>query len=133
VKRTAMPRGRKALAPVSARRAAEATARAEVRETALSRAGYTCEARLLVPDLICRGPLDVDEICPRSAAPGGHLDLANVQVLCRAHHDWKHANPERAHDLGLRKWSWEYDQPVTPRQPDPLHEPENPDEHHLPR
>jgi len=45
-------------------------------------------------------PLDLDEIVPRGRG-GSATDPENVQVLCRAHHDWKHAHPEEAERLGL--------------------------------
>lgn len=55
-----------------------------------------------MPEVECHGPLDADEYDLRSARPGGHLDPANVQMLCRAHHDWKHAHPVEAARRGLR-------------------------------
>jgi 5-methylcytosine-specific restriction endonuclease McrA len=66
-----------------------------------------CVARDLVPTVPCTGELEVDEICPRSACPGGHLDPDNCQLLCRGHHRWKHLNPRLAAALGLRRWSWQ--------------------------
>lgn len=68
-----------------------------------------CVARDLVPTVPCTGELEVDEICPRSACPGGHLNPDNCQLLCRGHHRWKHLNPRRAAALGLRRWSWQVD------------------------
>lgn len=97
----------KGLNRVSDKRKAEEATRASVRVAALVRAGNRCEAPTVVPELVCWGPLDVDEVVPRGVYPKGHLDLDNVQVLCRAHHDWKHDNPEEAVKRGLRRWSWE--------------------------
>ncbi len=91
----------------SATRRAERKQRDNVRKIAMWRAGGVCEARLRVPEVPCGGPLDADEIILRSGYPGGHLDPENVQILCRSHHDWKHDNPEAAHERGLRRWSWE--------------------------
>jgi 5-methylcytosine-specific restriction endonuclease McrA len=90
----------------SARRAAERTERARVRQIVEAR-DRRCVAAIIVPEVICAGPMDVDEIVPRSARPGGHLDPDNCQLLCRAHHDWKHAHPADAADRGLRRWSWD--------------------------
>jgi len=112
-RRTPLARGSKPLArggrlnPQSAKRRGERDERQEVMEQAMRGAGRQCEARSIVPEIDCWGPLDVDEVVPRGVRPGAHLDESNVQVLCRAHHDWKHANPREAQARGLRKWSWE--------------------------
>lgn len=100
--------GRKArLRARSRKTVAEADQRNDVRFAALVRAGWRCEATSKVPAVSCGGPLDVDEIVPRGVRPVGHLDPDNVQVLCRAHHEWKHAHPTEAAAVGLRRWSWE--------------------------
>lgn len=65
-----------------------------------------CVAEKIVPQVTCGGPLDVDEIRARSAG-GDYLNPDECQVLCRRHHDWKHANPQAAHDAGILRWSWE--------------------------
>lgn len=88
------------LAPESPKRRAERPTRTEVRAQALARDGG-CVARELVPEVRCWGPLDADERIPRSLYPGGHLDLDNVQILCRAHHDWKGLHFPEARELGL--------------------------------
>jgi 5-methylcytosine-specific restriction endonuclease McrA len=98
------------IAPQSAKRRSEASTRDAVRREVHER-DRRCVAELLVPDVRCAGPLDVDEVIPRSAYPGGHLDPANCQLLCRAHHDWKHAHPADAAALGLRRWSWDVQPP----------------------
>lgn len=91
----------------SAKRKAERAERAAVREETLKAAGYRCAGQALVPHVRCAGPLDVDEITPRGVKPGAHLDRAETQVLCRAHHEWKHANPAAAAEVGLRRWAWQ--------------------------
>ncbi len=101
------PKARKRLAFMSAKRRAEIPLRQQVREAALERAGYDCEASELVPEITCGGPLDVDEKAARGVRPGSHLDLSLVQVLCRNHHDYRHAYPEEAHRRGLRLHHWE--------------------------
>ncbi len=100
-----LPAARSGLAAMSPKRRGQTRRRREVREAALARAGYCCEAADLVLDVACAGPLDVDEVEARGVNPGGHLDLENTQVLCRAHHEWRHAHPEKAEALGLRRRS----------------------------
>lgn len=100
-------RSRKALPNESAKRRAEREARRAAVDAVLARDGYRCVARDLVPEVTCWGPLDADERASRGVAPGGHLDVDNVQVLCRGHHEWRHANPTEARARGLRVESWE--------------------------
>jgi len=85
----------------SAKTKRERPDRMRVQEVTRARHGGVCEAKDLVPEVRCWGPVDVDEIAPRGRRPGGHLDDTNTQCLCRAHHDWKHAHPRRALELGL--------------------------------
>lgn len=59
----------------------------------------------VVPDR-CWGPLDAHEIIPRSVWRDGDLDVDNVAMLCRAHHDWVGDNPNAAELLGLHGRSW---------------------------
>lgn len=107
-----MIRRRKPLSP-SRRKVAQSgtshdrrVARLQVVVAASRRDGFRCVARDLVPEITCVGPLDPDEI--RSRARGGDpLDLANVQMLCRAHHDWKHTHDPEAVALGLSRHSWD--------------------------
>lgn len=101
----------RALRSVSPKRENERPARDALRQAALERADWRCQAKYLVPEIDCafygdRG-LEVDEVIPRNGWISGHLELDNVQVLCPAHHDWKTANPRAAHKRGLRKWSHE--------------------------
>lgn len=92
---------RTALAPMSKRtKATQALRRAVV--AAVHERDRGCVARSLVPDVRCWGPMDADEILPRGRG-GSPIDPANVQSLCRAHHDWKHLNPRRALELGLTR------------------------------
>lgn len=44
--------------------------------------------------------VDPDERLPRSAG-GDPVDRDNVQLLCREHHDWKHAHPLQAAAMGV--------------------------------
>lgn len=105
-KTRAWQRRGKPLQRESARRRGERDRRAEVREETKARAGWRCEAATLVPEVACSGPLDVDEVIPRGVRPGGHLEAAHTQALCRAHHDWKGLHPVEAEARGLRRWSW---------------------------
>ena len=86
----------------SERRKAELSSRKKVREEVLERDAYKCVAKFLVEEVECWGPLDVDEIIGRGRG-GDWLDPDNCQVLCRAHHDWKHLHPEEATTLGLTR------------------------------
>jgi len=103
-------RSKQSLPQYSKKRSSERSARQEVVLLALERAHHKCEARH-VTVAECRGPLDVDEIIARSAWAKGYLELGNVQVLCRMHHDWKHDNPLTAKDLGWTRESWERPMP----------------------
>lgn len=103
LKRTGAPLRRTPLKQQSAKRRAERGTRADVAAAALAR-DRGCVAALTVPEIRCWGPLDPDEWDLRSARPGGHLDLDNVQTLCRGHHDWKHAEPIEAAHRGLRPY-----------------------------
>lgn len=76
--------------------------RAEVRRIVMQRDMGLCQARFLVGSITCSGPLDIDEVIPRGRG-GNYLDPTNCQVLCRAHHRWKHDNPAEAERLGLTK------------------------------
>lgn len=73
-----------------------------VRIEVLLRDHMQCNAKYIVESIECWGPLDVDEIIPRGRG-GSHLDATNCQVLCRAHHTWKHDNPAEAERLNLTK------------------------------
>jgi len=76
--------------------------RAEVRRIVFQRDMGLCRAKFLVGSITCSGPLDIDEVIPRGRG-GNYLDPDNCQVLCRAHHRWKHDNPAEAERLGLTK------------------------------
>lgn len=103
--RARLARGRAGLARQSARRRSERAARSAVVEAARRRDGGRCVAAELVPEIECWGPLDGDEIVLRSGRPGGHLDVDNVQTICRGHHEWKDRHPAEAVARGLRRWS----------------------------
>lgn len=106
LKRTVELLRRTRLRSMSAKRRAELPTRREVVEAIARRDGYRCRGADLVPEVTCWGPLDPDEWELRSARPGGHLDIDNVWLLCRAHHNWKHAHPIEAGERGLRPRSW---------------------------
>lgn len=112
-KRAPLARNRASLArtgppaPRSAKRIAEDPERERLRRLVHLRDGGQCQGRDKVPGVRCWGPLDVDAICPEGVRPGAHLVLENLHLLCRAHHNWKHANARLAVALGLRRWSWQ--------------------------
>lgn len=99
------------LAPRSPKRIAEREQRAAAIAIAIARDGYRCKAELLVPEVKCWGPLDPDEYDQRGVRPGGHLDPANIQMLCRAHHGWKTENEVEAARRGLRPFPRNYTGP----------------------
>ena len=60
-----------------------------------------CVARLLVPEIGCSGRIDPHHALMRSQ--GGKDTLEDMIAVCRAHHDWIHANPARSYELRLLK------------------------------
>lgn len=60
-----------------------------------------CVARRSVPEVTCYGRLDPHHVLRRSQ--GGQDTADNLVTLCRAHHDWVHANPASARQLQLLK------------------------------
>lgn len=112
MRRSPLPRSRRGLArrvglaPMSAKRKAEAPARAAVVAEVLARDGQRCRAAGLAPGP-CGGPLDVHEVIPRSVRPGAHLDPTGATTICRTCHQWVTDHPLEAHALGLHKFSWE--------------------------
>lgn len=102
MKRTGPP------ATESAKRKAERPARRAVRDETIERAGGRCEAADKVPEVPCSyGLLETNEVIRRGVYPGGHLDVANTNALCSAHHRFVTLNPKRAKALGLQRESWE--------------------------
>lgn len=93
---------RSRLNPQSKKTKRQSKDRELVRIEVLLRDHMQCVARYMLPSIECSGPLDVDEIIPRGRG-GSHLDASNCQVLCRAHHRWKHDNPAEAERLGLTR------------------------------
>jgi hypothetical protein len=91
----------------SERRLREDPERERLRQLVRERDGWRCQGADKMPDVACQGPLDVDAICPEGVMPGAHLTASNLHVLCRAHHDWKHAHAVEAAAVGLRRWSWQ--------------------------
>lgn len=121
--RSSLPGRRGRLRQTSPKRQAERDQRLITVAQVIARDGNDCRARTFgIPDVPgCWGPLDADEWNPRSAYPGGHLDPDNVQMLCRAHHDWKHAHPVEAARRGLRPYPAGYlQQPGDPPERPPV-------------
>ena len=58
-----------------------------------------CVARPLVREVQCRGRIDPHHALMKSQ--GGQDTLEDLIAVCRAHHDWIHANPARSYELGL--------------------------------
>lgn len=68
--------------------------------------GPVCEARELVPDVACAGPLDAHEVLTRGRG-GSIVDPANIILICRFHHDFLTTHPAEAAALGLVRHSWD--------------------------
>lgn len=105
-----MKRGRP-LRRQSAKRAGERDERRAVIEQVIARDGPHCKALRLVPGHVCWGPLDADEYDQRGVRPGGHLDPANVQLLCRSFHDWCTEHQVEAARLGFKPFPRNYTGP----------------------
>lgn len=103
MKRTPLRR-RTRLASASPRRLADMDARRACMEVVRAR-DATCRATGMGGP--CAGPLDGHE--PLTRARGGDpTDPDQVILVCRRHHDLiHHADPARAHELGLLIHSWE--------------------------
>lgn len=70
---------------------------AKARRAVYVRSQGLCEARI---DGVCT---EVGEHVHhvRRRSQGGADDPSNLLMVCRADHDWIHANPEKARELGL--------------------------------
>ncbi len=97
---------RRPLRRESSRRRSERVQRAAVVAEVLERDGG-CVARHWFLTGPCRGREDVHEVAQRSVVPGSHLRPELCVTLCRAHHDWAHANIAEARVLGLIVDSWD--------------------------
>lgn len=107
-----------ALPAESAKRQASRPVRALVREAVLERDVRRCRAADLVPDVACRGRLDVHEVWSRARHPGSHLHAEAAITVCRRHHTWLDDHPDEAVALGLLVHSWE-PRPYGPEPADP--------------
>ena len=99
---TPIPR-RKPLRAQSKKRRREAKERLAVIHEVIARDGLACHAQDVGLEHDCQYPLDPHELRSRAQYPGGHLDPANVILICRWAHDWIHDHPIRAFELGLLK------------------------------
>src|SRR5215207_8948721 len=89
------PARRRALAVVKMRDGEGCFALARLYEVPISR------LREAHAPVTCSGHLDGHEMIQRSVYPGGHLDPANIRMVCRRHHEWLERDTELAHQLGL--------------------------------
>lgn len=104
LKRTGFLPRKTPMRQVSPKRAREDRQWVKVKAEVNRREGRVCWAADVVPEVECRLPLDADHWDLVSANPGARLDPANVHLICRAHHDWKHDNPVEAAHRGLRPY-----------------------------
>jgi 5-methylcytosine-specific restriction endonuclease McrA len=95
----------------SEKRVKEDRAWAKLRLEVLFRDGH-CAFILDTTHGPCGGPLDVHHIVTRARDRKLALDADNLKVVCRVHHDWVHAHPAEATELGLLASS-----PVFPNPP----------------
>lgn len=98
---------RKALPAMSAKKQLRIAARQVVVELVSRRDHHRCQARHLVTNVSCGGHLDPHEIIPRSAWQLGYLEVDNVVMVCRRHHEWIDNHPDEAFALGLHGYSWQ--------------------------
>lgn len=68
---------------------------------AIERDRGRCQARLLVPEISCGGPLDPQHVIPQGVDKSLAAEPDNIVACCRRHHDWIGDHPERARALGL--------------------------------
>lgn len=73
---------------------------AKARQVVLARAGWECEANV---EGICKpGPHPAEHVHHRRLrSQGGTHDPSNLMALCHPAHDFAHANPAAAVELGL--------------------------------
>lgn len=106
-RRHALARGTASIRQRSKKALAVLPERARAVDRAWNRDRGQCRARELVPEIECGGRLDPHEVIPRSAWAAGILDVDNIVIICRHHHDWVHRFPQEAHTRGLRRWAHE--------------------------
>lgn len=107
----------------SAKRVRQDEAMAQLRAWRFRQDG-DCVARHLWAEtgVRCSGSHELDHIIPVGLRRDLRLDPRNVHRLCDAHHDWKHAEPDAARALDLRRDSHEDPPPLPPGwAPPPAH------------
>lgn len=105
MKRSAIQPGKplrrtKGVNPVSARRRASFSARAEVREQVAIRDRGVCRLSLLSSSHHCAGGPETHEL-RKASADSGTYTLANCVLTCSAANAWVEDFPDQAHALGL--------------------------------
>ena len=85
---------------MSKKRRSEIPQRRAVVAAVLDRDGHECQAKALIPDVKCWGPLDCHELIPRGCG-GDYLDPSNCKAICRGHHSHITDHPAEAYELGL--------------------------------
>lgn len=96
------PKPRSKLKPVSEKRARENRERREVKKQMVAERGDRCQW----PEGCPREAVDAHEVKKRSRG-GSITDPENIVLLCREHHDFTEAEPEKAAAMGLLRHSWE--------------------------
>ena len=91
---------RSRLNPISKKRRSQLAERKQVREFVLAR-DNGCVGAQLVTWVSCAGPIDVHEVVRRSQDSTAWLNPDLCVSICRSHHDYCHANPGVAYQIGL--------------------------------
>ena len=108
LRRTALPRARKPILPMSAKRRRDLPARKQCRIQVLERAGGRCEMRCTDPCRSFPSPAtDVHELKRGASRSECWLNPAMCLAGCRECHQWVTDHPAAARGLGLALWSWE--------------------------
>lgn len=104
-----LARSTKPMRKVSAKKARQVAAFANVRAEVFERDGYRCQTNRIASELTTVMPDDwpvcswwrIDPHHRQRQGHGGEDTPRNVDTTCRAHHDWIHAHPALATELGL--------------------------------
>lgn len=68
---------------------------------AVERDRGVCQARRLVPEVRCWGPIDPQHLIPQGVQRSLADVPENIVACCRGHHEWVGDHPLAARELGL--------------------------------
>jgi hypothetical protein len=105
---SSLPRTRKPISPMSAKRRRDLPARKRCRILVLKRAEGLCEMRCTDPCRSFPNPAtDVHELKRGASRSECWLNPEKCLAGCRECHIWVSEHPAAARELGLALWSWE--------------------------